>query len=310
MPLHDRDSKSRPSSGDSPISLNSLVESFIQTARGLLDSAASSSAESSTLAESPKSALSPAPPTSSSFAQLIDHTSLKADATPQDIQRLCEEARTHQFATVCVNSCYVGLAKDLLKGSSVKPISVVGFPLGVCTTETKVFETRAAIEAGAQEIDMVIHAGALKSKNYEYVFRDIQQVVQAAAPVPVKVILETSTLDLNQKIAGAALSKAAGAAFVKTSTGFASGGASVEDVTLLRKIVGSEMGVKASGGIRTFEDAAKMIRAGANRIGASASVAMTLQSSSSVPAASATPSTTPSTGPGTAASGQTPAGSY
>ncbi|MBN23342.1 MAG: deoxyribose-phosphate aldolase [Bdellovibrionaceae bacterium] len=209
-----------------------------------------------------------------SLARKIDHTLLKPDATPEQIRKVCEEARKYQFATVCVNSSYVKTVADLLKGSATVPIAVVGFPLGASSTASKVFETNEAIKNGAGEIDMVINIGALKAKDYAHVLDDISAVVDAAAPVPVKVILETAELTQEEKVIGCALTKAADAAFVKTSTGFASGGATVEDIELMRRIVGDEMGVKASGGIRTQEDAKKMIQAGASRIGASASVAI------------------------------------
>lgn len=215
-----------------------------------------------------------------SLAAQIDHTLLKPDATREDIRRVCKEAREHGFATVCVNSTWIPLVSELLQGSSTLPIAVVGFPLGAASTASKVFETRQAIQDGAREIDMVVHIGALKNAEYALVFDDIAEVVQAAAPYPVKVILETSALNLEEKIAACALAQAAGAAFVKTSTGFGSGGATVEDIQLMRSIVGPEMGVKASGGIRTFEDAKRMIDAGANRIGASSSVAIVTQSKS------------------------------
>ena len=216
-----------------------------------------------------------------SLASRIDHTLLKPDATPDDVRRMCEEARKHHFATVCVNSSYVGMAAGLLKGSGVMAIAVVGFPLGAAATATKAFETRESVKAGAEEIDMVINIGALKAKEYDVVLDDIAQVVAAAKPHAVKVILETSNLNEDEKIIGSALAKAAGAAFVKTSTGFGSGGATAEDVALMRRIVGPDMGVKASGGIRTYEDASKMIAAGANRIGASASVAIVAESKAS-----------------------------
>ncbi len=212
------------------------------------------------------------------LASKIDHTLLKPDATQEEIQRVCEEARKHQFATVCVNSAYVGMVAELLRGSVTKAIAVVGFPLGAASTASKAFEARESIRAGAQEIDMVINVGALKSRDYGLVLEDIRQVVEASRPYGVKVILETSSLTDDQKVIGCALSKAAGAAFVKTSTGFGSGGATAEDIALMRRVVGPEMGVKASGGIRTYEDAARMIAAGASRIGASASVAILSQS--------------------------------
>lgn len=208
------------------------------------------------------------------LAAKIDHTLLKPDATPEELKRICDEARQHHFATVCVNSSNVGLAAQYLKGSDVKPIAVVGFPLGASASATKAFEAREAVRVGAQEIDMVINIGALKGKDYALVLEDIRQVVEASKPYGVKVILETANLTEDEKIIGCALSKAAGAAFVKTSTGFGSGGATAEDIALMRRVVGPEMGVKASGGIRTYDDASKMIAAGASRIGASASVAI------------------------------------
>lgn len=211
------------------------------------------------------------------LAAKIDHTLLKPDATSEEIKRVCEEAIKYSFATVCVNSSFIAQVAELLKGSPVKPIAVVGFPLGAAATATKAFEAREAIRVGAQEIDMVINIGALRDKNYSLVLEDILKVVEASHPHPVKVILETSSLSQEEKIIGCALSKAAGAAFVKTSTGFGAGGATAEDIALMRRVVGPEMGVKASGGIRTYEDATKMIAAGANRIGASASVAIVTQ---------------------------------
>lgn len=235
-------------------------------------------------------------PKEETLASKIDHTLLKPDATRAEIEKICAEARDNHFATVCVNSSHVALAAELLKGSQSKAIAVVGFPLGAASSAAKAFETQEAIRAGAQEIDMVIQIGALKSKDYATVWADIMQVVEAAAPYPVKVILETSSLTQDEKIIACALAKAAGAAFVKTSTGFGSGGATVEDIALMRKIVGPEMGVKASGGIRTFEDATRMIAAGANRIGASASVAIVQSAQTGKPAAEA--SETPSKKPG------------
>jgi deoxyribose-phosphate aldolase len=208
------------------------------------------------------------------LAAMIDHTLLKPEATKEDLARVCEEARQYRFATVCVNSSNIPLVAKLLRGSKVKPIAVVGFPLGAASTQAKVFEAKEAVAAGAEEIDMVINLGALKSKDYPTVYEDIRQVVEGCRPHKVKVILETSSLNQDEKIISCALSKAAGAAFVKTSTGFGGGGATVEDIALMRRIVGDDVEVKASGGIRTREDAEKMIAAGANRIGASASVAI------------------------------------
>ncbi|HZX94913.1 MAG TPA: deoxyribose-phosphate aldolase [Myxococcales bacterium] len=212
--------------------------------------------------------------TSRDLAPYIDHTLLKPDATRDDLIKLCDEARKYGFATVCVNSSNVPLCARLLQGSSTRPIAVVGFPLGAATTSAKVFEAREAVRAGAAEIDMVINIGQLKARNYAYVQCDIREVVAAAKPRPVKVILETGALTRDEKVIGCALSKAAGAAFVKTSTGFGPGGATAEDVALMRQVVGDDVGVKASGGVRTTADAQKMVEAGANRLGASASVAI------------------------------------
>jgi deoxyribose-phosphate aldolase len=212
--------------------------------------------------------------TSADIAPYIDHTLLKPDAMREEIVKLAEEARRHGFAAVCVSSANVGTVARILAGSKTIPIAVVGFPSGAALPSAKAFEAREAIRCGAREIDMVINIGALKSKDYALVLKDICSVVDAAKPHPVKVILETSKLTEQEKIVGCALAKAAGAAFVKTSTGFGGGGATVEDVALMRSVVGEEVGVKASGGIRTSEDAMRMIQAGANRIGASASVAI------------------------------------
>jgi deoxyribose-phosphate aldolase len=212
--------------------------------------------------------------TSADIAPYIDHTLLKPDATREEIVKVAEEAKKYGFATVCVNSGQVGTAARVLAGSRTVPIAVVGFPLGAALPTAKAFEAREAIRCGAKEIDMVINIGALKAKDYALVLKDIGLVVDASRPHPVKVILETSQLTVEEKIIGCALSKAAGAAFVKTSTGFGGGGATAEDVALMRKVVGDDVGVKASGGVRSTEDAMKMIQAGANRIGASASVAI------------------------------------
>jgi deoxyribose-phosphate aldolase len=208
------------------------------------------------------------------LAKLIDHTLLKAEATRDEVVKLCEEARKYKFASVCVNTTWVPLCKAMLAGSGVMVCTVVGFPLGAMSPQAKAYEAREAVRQGAKEIDMVINIGALKSKDYETVFEDICRVVKSSAPAAVKVILETSALNNEEKIIGCTLSKLAGAAFVKTSTGFGKGGATVEDIQLMRSIVGGELGVKASGGVRTVEDALKMAQAGANRIGASASVAI------------------------------------
>jgi deoxyribose-phosphate aldolase len=208
------------------------------------------------------------------IARMIDHTLLKADATADDVRKLCEEAKKYCFASVCVNSANVARARAHLEGSGVMVCAVVGFPLGAMAPTAKAYEAREAVRAGAHEIDMVINIGALKSRDYALVEEDIRKVVQAARPAAVKVILETGALTQEEKIIGCTLSKIAGAAFVKTSTGFGPGGATVEDIALMRRLVGSEMGVKASGGVRTHDDAEKMRAAGANRIGASASIAI------------------------------------
>ncbi len=208
------------------------------------------------------------------MAKLIDHTMLKPEATRAEVIALCEEAAKHKFASVCVNTTWVPVCKALLANTGVMVCAVVGFPLGAMVPTAKAYEAREAVRQGAKEIDMVINIGALKSKDYETVFEDICRVVKAAAPAGVKVILETSALTRDEKIIACTLSKLAGAAFVKTSTGFGKGGATVEDVELMRGIVGNDVGVKASGGVRTAEDVLRMAQAGANRIGASASVAI------------------------------------
>lgn len=215
-----------------------------------------------------------APESPSAIARLIDHTLLKPTATRAQIVKVCEEARRYGFASVCVNSTWIGLAARLLEGSRSMAICVVGFPLGAMSTRAKALETREAIADGAQEIDMVIDIGGLKGGDHTRVYDDIRAVVVAAQGRPVKVILETTMLNREEKIVGCTLSKAAGAAFVKTSTGFGGGGATVEDVTLMRAVVGPDLGVKASGGVRSVEDVKKMVAAGATRLGASASVAI------------------------------------
>jgi deoxyribose-phosphate aldolase len=209
-----------------------------------------------------------------SLASWVDHTLLKPDATPEQVEKLCTEAREHHFASVCVNPAYVALVHRLLAGSPVLTCSVIGFPLGMTPTEVKVEETRTAITSGAQEVDMVIPVGLLKAEEYEIVFNDIQQVVVIAHSLnaEVKVIIETCLLTRFEKIAACLLAKQARAEFVKTSTGFSTGGATLEDIDLMRRVVGPEMGVKASGGIRSLEDARAMLNAGATRLGTSAGV--------------------------------------
>ena len=206
------------------------------------------------------------------FNKYIDHTILKPETSEADIRRLCAEALESHFATAFVNPCWVELAAGLLKGSDVRVGVAIAFPLGAHTTASKVFQVTEAIALGAGEPDMVINVGAVKSGNWDLVKRDIAAVVQAAGPNPVKVILETCLLTTDEKVRAALAAKEAGAAFVKTSTGFSTGGATVEDVKLLRRTVGPEMGVKASGGIRDFAAARAMIDAGATRVGTSAGV--------------------------------------
>lgn len=209
------------------------------------------------------------------IAALIDHTLLKPEVTKQQIEVLCQEAKEYQFASVCVNPTWVSTAATLLQGSGVMVCTVIGFPLGATTSETKAFETKNAIENGANEVDMVINIGALKDHNDELVEKDIRAVVDSAkGKAHTKVIIETSLLTQEEKIRACELSLKAGADFVKTSTGFSTGGATVEDIALMRKTVGPDIGVKASGGVRSTEDVKKMIEAGATRIGASSSIAI------------------------------------
>jgi len=213
-------------------------------------------------------------PTDGSLAHMIDHTVLKPETTQDQIAQLCYEARKYSFASVCVNPTHVKLCAQLLEGSGVPVCTVVGFPLGATSTEAKVFETQQAIRDGASEVDMVINVGGLKSRDYELVERDIASVARTchAGNAILKVIIEAALLNDDEKVVACQLAKVAGADFVKTSTGFGPGGATLEDVALMRRVVGPTMGVKAAGGIRTLEDAKKMVAAGASRIGASASV--------------------------------------
>jgi len=212
------------------------------------------------------------------LARLIDHTLLGPAATREGVRRLCEEARASGFASVCVNPCYASLAAELLRGTDVKVCVTIGFPHGTQSSEVKAFEAERAIADGADELDMVGPVAALKEKDDARYLADVRAVCTAAAkasrPVAVKVILETALLTREEKVTGATLAKAAGAQFVKTSTGYGPGGATVEDVALLRRTVGPAMGVKAAGGIQTYEAALAMINAGANRIGASKSLVL------------------------------------
>ncbi len=208
------------------------------------------------------------------LAKMMDHTILKAVATPDDVMNICKEALKISAASVCVNPFYVPLAKELLAGSDVKVCTVIGFPLGANTTEVKVFETKDAIEKGAEEIDMVINVGALLAGDTETVYKDIKAVVGAANGTLVKVIIETCYLNDDQKRTACELSLKAGADFVKTSTGFGTGGATPHDVELMRSVVGNQMKIKASGGIRSYDEAMAVVAASADRLGVSASLAI------------------------------------
>lgn len=206
------------------------------------------------------------------YNKLIDHTLLKQDATPEQILALCAEAKEYDFMSVCVNSAYVPLASEVLKDSDVKVCTVVGFPLGMCLTKTKLDETITALKLGAEEIDMVINVGMLKAGHDEYVESEIYELKQVCKDKVLKVIIETCLLTDDEKVRACLCAKRAGADFVKTSTGFSTGGATVHDVRLMRDIVGPEMGVKASGGVKTHEDLLAMVEAGATRIGTSSGV--------------------------------------
>jgi deoxyribose-phosphate aldolase len=209
------------------------------------------------------------------IAKMIDHTLLKAEATKEQVEQLCAEAKEYRFASVCVNPTWVSYASELLQGTGVDVCTVIGFPLGATTPETKAFETTNAIENGATEVDMVINVGALKDRNDTLVERDIQAVVNAAkGKALTKVIIETSLLTEEEKVRACKLAVSAGTDFVKTSTGFSTGGATIADIALMRKTVGLTIGVKASGGVRSAEDAKNMIDAGATRIGASSGIAI------------------------------------
>lgn len=211
----------------------------------------------------------------SQIAKMIDHTALKPDTTKEQIETICSEAKEYQFASVCVNPTWVETAATLLKDAGVDVCTVIGFPLGANTPETKAFETTDAIKKGATEVDMVINVAALKAENDELVERDIRAVVEAAkGKALTKVIIETCLLTDEEKERACRLSVQAGADFVKTSTGFSTGGATVEDIALMRKTVGPNVGVKASGGVRSLADAEAMITAGATRIGASSGVSI------------------------------------
>lgn len=204
------------------------------------------------------------------YNKLIDHTILKPDASIEAIKKICQEAKEYNFMSVCVNPAYISLCKEELKGSDVKVCTVIGFPLGATLPQAKVGETREAVMEGADEIDMVINVTMLKAKNDDYVYNEIERVRRSCVGKVLKVIIETCLLTDEEKVRACLLAKKAGADFVKTSTGFSTGGATVHDVALMRKTVGDNMGVKASGGVRTHEDLLAMVEAGANRIGTSA----------------------------------------
>ena len=209
------------------------------------------------------------------YAKYIDHTLLKPDCKDENIEKLCSEARNYGFKSVCINPSYIPLCKKLLEGSDVLVCTVVGFPLGQSDTRVKAYETKCAIEDGAQEIDMVLNVAALKDKKYDFVENDIKTLKEVCGKdVVLKVILETCLLTDEEIVKASELSKAAGADFVKTSTGFSTAGAKAKDVALMRKTVGEEMGVKASGGIHTAKEAQEMIDAGASRLGTSATLAI------------------------------------
>ncbi len=227
-------------------------------------------AKYSTPATTQSGDLSPA-----SLAKYIDHTLLKADASVEGVRKVCDEAKKYNFASVCVNPSYIKFVAECLAGSGVAPCCVIGFPLGACTPEAKANEAADAASNGAKEVDMVVNVGAIKSNDWMLVKRDVEGVVQATkGRAIVKVIIETCLLTDEEKVKACAISKMAGAHFVKTSTGFSTGGATAEDVALMRETVGPEIGVKASGGVKTYEDAVMMIKAGANRLGTSSGAAI------------------------------------
>ncbi len=213
-------------------------------------------------------------PDNKDIAKYIDHTLLKADVDEKSIRKLCDEAKEYHFASVCVNPYWVSLCCELLKDTDVKIATVIGFPLGATPKEVKSFEAQQASQNGADEFDMVINIGALKSDDFKYVYEDIKAVVDAVSPKVVKVIIETALLTDEEKVEACTIAKEAGAHFVKTSTGFSSGGATVEDVKLMKAVVDGNLEIKASGGIHDYETALEMIKAGATRIGASAGVAI------------------------------------
>lgn len=206
------------------------------------------------------------------LARFIDHTLLKPEASENDIKRLCEEAIKYNFFSVCVNPCFVKSAKEFLSNSNIKITTVVGFPLGATTIKSKIYEAKDAVMNGADEIDMVMNIGMFKSKKFRYIYEEINSVKNEISNKILKVIIETSLLTDEEKIIASTIVKSAGADFVKTSTGFSQGGATKEDIILIRKVVGENFGIKASGGIKTYEQAIELINSGATRIGSSSSV--------------------------------------
>ncbi|MGA2110716.1 MAG: deoxyribose-phosphate aldolase [Anaerolineales bacterium] len=242
---------------------------LLQEELAIQDASAPKPPEASRSADTPQDATSPG-----RLARLIDHTLLKPEATDDQIAQLCSEARQYHFASVCVNTIHVKRCAELLQGSGIPVCATISFPLGAMATEVKVLEARQALRDGAAEVDMVINVGALKSHDHDRVQRDIASVARVchARKALLKVIIEAALLTEDEKVAACQLAKAAGADFVKTSTGFGPGGATPEDVALMRRVVGPSMGVKAAGGIHTYAEVQKMIAAGATRIGASASV--------------------------------------
>jgi deoxyribose-phosphate aldolase len=254
--------------------MEQLIQKITQEVMSQITNAGETKAKTVVTSQPVNSYLNNTVITGPQIARLIDHTLLKPDSTKEQIIKLCEEAKEYNFATVCVNSYWVSTAKKELQGSKVGITTVVGFPLGASSTFTKVAEARDAIADGATEVDMVMNIGALKSGDYETVKKDIEGVVLACKEVPVKVILETGYLTEEEKKKACMLSKMAGAAFVKTSTGFGPGCATPEDIALMREAVGPEMGVKASACVRDLDTARKMVAAGATRIGASAGIAI------------------------------------
>jgi len=248
-------------------SIESTIQSVLQVFKVSLE-------DYDTLRPRPSMPILPLPQSPMDLAPYIDHTILKADASPESIIKLCKEAAEYKFASVCINSCFVSLAKKELSGTKIKICTVIGFPLGAMSTAAKIAETRIAIEDGADEIDMVIQVGLLKAQQFDVVYHEIKDIKSACNGKLLKVIIENAYLSDTEKIQACVLSKLASADFVKTSTGFAASGATIEDVELMRQVVGTYYGVKAAGGIRDTATAMAMVNAGATRIGASAGISI------------------------------------